>query len=228
MLTLIIIYVLWKNRCKCNDNHNDDDLELNLDYWLDYVDKLKQEQELIYLGLLETRLPTLSTSRHESTRAWIVEHRKVWNMKRNVPDLNRKKSKSNGENLNFIRKNLNKLQFFKKNRKRTLIIHELDKKQTLINYARIDALTHNKRTNFNNNQDNNGSSSALVMKKLSKLSKKRLLKRSYSWPRSKNDYLHTNRYTRCKYHKKFSNITKLNEYLSSFYSLESKIIQTKL
>jgi hypothetical protein len=81
MLALIILYLLWRNRCKCicKNGGNSESEDYDLEYWLKHIDKqkaLKNQQNSIQL---EPQLPETATDRKQATAAWVLEHRKLWN-----------------------------------------------------------------------------------------------------------------------------------------------------
>lgn len=74
MLLLIILYLLWRNRCRClfkGANSNDSD-DYDMDYWLAHVDKQKLAQKTRHLSLYYTpQLPDIVTDRQQATAAWV-------------------------------------------------------------------------------------------------------------------------------------------------------------
>jgi hypothetical protein len=81
MLALIILYLLWRNRCKCicKNSGNAESEDYDLEYWLKHIDKqkaLKNQQNSIQL---EPQLPETTTDRKQATAAWVIQHRKLWN-----------------------------------------------------------------------------------------------------------------------------------------------------
>lgn len=83
MLLMIILYLLWRNRCRCGRGSRASD-EYDMEYWLQHVDrqKLAQKNQQHYV-FNNPKLPEQSTDPKQATAAWILEHRQIWaHMKR--------------------------------------------------------------------------------------------------------------------------------------------------
>ena len=75
MLLVIIVYLLWRNRCRClfrGANASDSD-DYDMEYWLAHVDKQKLAQKTRQQNLYAAppQLPDAVTDRRQATAAWV-------------------------------------------------------------------------------------------------------------------------------------------------------------
>lgn len=83
MLFFIVVYLLWRNRCRCllrrNGSSSSDDLDM--EFWLKHVDKQKaalKRSQYNAANNVTPVLPDIGTDPKQATAAWILEHRKIW------------------------------------------------------------------------------------------------------------------------------------------------------
>ena len=176
MLILIVIYLLYRNKCKCKWKTTDGSVseeEYDMEFWLNHVDKQKLERKNVYYALFNPTLPEACSDSREATAAWVIEHRKMWtNLHKHdfksftisspintklqkgsnkMPTKLDKNDKSFWTRSKFLMDHFKKLNLLKSvnnknksNYNKTQLLQELEcQTQLLIDYARIDAITHN-------------------------------------------------------------------------------------
>ena len=78
ILLLIILYILWQNRCRCcscSDESNKHDEEMA--YWLNRVENKNKKN--LDVENRPQQLPITCSDSNEATAAWVIAHRKIWN-----------------------------------------------------------------------------------------------------------------------------------------------------
>ena len=87
MFSFIVLYLLWKNRCRClfkriGSSSSDD---CDMEYWLNYVDKQKLAQKNNMMNF-NLQLPDIRTDSRETCAEWIVQHQKIWSYMHRIKD----------------------------------------------------------------------------------------------------------------------------------------------
>lgn len=119
MLVLIILYLLWRNRCRCicrNGIGSSSSDDYDMEFWLKHVDNQKLARKRRFSLSYNAKLPDAVSNPHEATAAWVLQHKKVWtNMKqapRRANNTNLLFSNTNNETL-FSLANSRKSPMFK-------------------------------------------------------------------------------------------------------------------
>lgn len=76
MLFLIVFYLIWRNRCRCGNDSDSSDYDM--EYWLNYVDEQKLVRKHRETYVHNPQLPVAKQDSKQSTAAWVIEHRKIW------------------------------------------------------------------------------------------------------------------------------------------------------
>jgi hypothetical protein len=86
MLLLIVLYILWKNRCRCFCSGEDSSkADEELTYWLNHVENRNKKERDIENW--PQQLPAACADSKQATAAWVVQHRKLWSNLHNRPKI---------------------------------------------------------------------------------------------------------------------------------------------
>jgi hypothetical protein len=77
MLLLIVLYILWKNRCRCFcSGAESSKADEELIYWLNHVENRNKKDRDVESW--PQQLPAACADSKQATAAWVVQHRKLW------------------------------------------------------------------------------------------------------------------------------------------------------
>jgi hypothetical protein len=88
MLVLIILYLLWRNRCRCicrNGIGSSSSDDYDMEFWLKHVDNQKLARKRRFSLSYNAKLPDAVSNPHEATAAWVLQHKKVWTNMKQTP-----------------------------------------------------------------------------------------------------------------------------------------------
>ncbi len=217
ILFLIVLFLLWRSRCKCAGNTDDSEDGFDLDYWLRHVDQQKLMQKNYYHQLYNPKLPDAATNSTQTTAEWILKHRQQWlrdlTYKHDCVNITSTSIKNASTASNAVANAIYRLKnrYFplsksrKMKRRKQLNFSEYDfKMQLLINYDTVKTRKRSAANRGANTVDSvkykknrNTSPLSIYMNSAAVTSKHQcpqriLIRRSHSWPRTSNDHFFLN------------------------------------